>query len=151
MDNQFLLRPLVFAILVVIFTGSSSAFANEELTPEQIILLMKASREQYVTIEAKMKAVRYENVGKDAKPELQSTREIISRWTKNKSFSKTTETQHLDIIPYEGYTPITIKTYAITSEWSKRLLEVPDGRIPRGNVEPGRALERQKPFYNIYI
>lgn len=150
MNNLFLSRLLVFVFTVLTITGIECAFANEDITPEQMVLLMKASREQYVTINAKMKANSYENISEGAEPKLKSTREIISRWTKYKSFSKTIQTEYLDTIPHEGYTPTATKTYAITSEWSKRLTEAPDGRTPRGYVRPGRSLEADQPFYNIY-
>jgi hypothetical protein len=144
---------LLFIVCVVLHSDiSTHLFADENLTPERHVLLMKASSEQYNTISLKMKATSYQyDADNKTNPKVKSTRKIISRWTRTRSFSRTIETSYPDTIPHPDYSPIDIMTFAITPKWSKRLSEAPDGRTPRGHVEPGRLLEAEQPFYNIYV
>ncbi|MCD6296567.1 MAG: hypothetical protein J7M30_05385, partial [Deltaproteobacteria bacterium] len=147
-DPQFRLFFGIFIISCVVPLG---AYAQTDLTPEQLVLLMKASREQYNGISAKMKATSYQyDADNKAEPKIKSTREIISRWTKDKSFSQTIQTKYREGTLPKDYPPTTIYTCVITSKWSKRLVEVPDGRRPRGYIMPGRAFEQELPFYTVY-
>lgn len=138
-------------IVTVVIVSPIIAFADANLTPEQLVLLMEASREQYNTISAKMKALSYQyDPNNKAEPKLKMTRNIVSRWTREKSFSRTVRTSYPDTIPHKDYTPTIISTYAITPKWSKKLVEAPDNRTPRGYIKPGRSLEEDQPFYTIY-
>lgn len=144
-------RMFVFTFIIMSIIATEYTYALEDFTPEQMVMLMKASREKYVTIKATMKANSYENIDENSEPELKSTRDIISYWTKDKSFSKLTQTRYKDIARGDEHDFIRIETYAITPEWSKKLTEVPDGRKPRGFVKPGNSLQPEVPFYDIDI
>ena len=137
-------------IVTVVGVIPITVFADVDITPEQLVLLMKASSEQYNTITAKMKAMTYQ-YGDDNKvdPKLRMTRDIVSRWTRKKSFSRTVQTSYPDKISHKDYTPTTIITYTITPKHSKRLTEASDNRTPRGYVT-GMSLEKDQPFYTIY-
>lgn len=121
----------------------------KDITPQQLILLMKASRQKYVTIKAKMKASTYENVDGNSVAKLKSTKDIISHWAKDKSFSKITLTRYKDATMGDKHDFISVETYVITPQWSKRLTEVPDGTRPYIQVRPGNSLQEEKPFYGI--
>lgn len=140
---------LFFAMFVTVCVFPLCVCGQADLTSEQLVLLMKASREQYNTVTAKMKARSYQYIDGKADPILRSTREIISRWTKNSSFSRVVETQYPEVKPHKDYPLTTIYTHVITPKWSKRLIEA-DGRKPRGHVKPGRAFEQELPFYTVY-
>ncbi len=148
------LSSRILVIIAVAFVLPVIALAEANLTPEQLVLLMKASREQYNTIDAKMMATSYQyDPNNKAEPKLKSTRDIVSHWTRDKSFSRTVETSYPDTIPREDYTPTIITTCAITPSYAKRLVEAPDNRTPRGYVRSGtslESLEKDQPFYTIY-
>jgi hypothetical protein len=128
-----------------------TAVSDDNLTAEQLVLLMKASREQYNTINVKMKATAYKyDTDNKTKLKIMKTQDIVSRWSTNKHFSRTIENSYPDVIPHKDYPTTMIRTYVITPKWSKRLIEVPDGRIPRGYIMPGRSLEEELTFYPIY-
>ena len=149
MNTILSLRFLVIVTIVGVIP--MTAFADVNLTPEQLILLMKASREQYNTISARMKATSYQyDADNKTKTKLRMTREIVSRWTRKKHFSRTVQTSYPDTIPHKDYTPTTITTYALTPKRSKRLIEAPDNRTPRGYVTAGMSLKQELPFYTIY-
>ncbi|MHC4241726.1 MAG: hypothetical protein ACYSU4_04925 [Planctomycetota bacterium] len=118
--------------------------ANDLLTPEQLFSLMKASREQYFTFDAEMIATSYKHDINDVKNEKpQMTRKIISRWTKDRSFGKITQTNYTN-----GASSTKTYTYAIANQWSKRLLEKPN-KVPRGVVRPGSLLNGEQAFYTV--
>jgi len=152
MNGSVSLRLLV--VILVRFFISTVAFAGPNLTPEQLVLLMKASRERYNTFDEKMIVTNYQKVDDEFKITL--TLDITARWTRNKRYSKIIRTsyEHPDEIPYEGYTPTTIKTYLITPESSKSLEEAPDNRRPSGVIAPGifseSSLELDQGFEGTY-
>jgi hypothetical protein len=127
-----------------------TAVSDDNLTAEQLVLLMKASREQYSTINVKMKstAYRYDTDNKN-RLKIMKTQDIVSRWSKNKHFSRTIENSYPDVIPHKDYPTTMIRTYTINPKRSKKLIEVLDGRIPRGYVMPGSSLEEELTFYPI--
>lgn len=148
--NSSILSRLLVSILVACVIPMVT-FADPNLTPEQLVLLMKASRERYNTFDEKIKVANYQETDNKTKATL--TLDIISRWTKNKQFSRIIRTEYLlDETPHEGYTPTIIKTYIIAKESSKRLIEAPDNRSPRGYVAPGMSLELEQDqgFYGTY-
>jgi len=152
MNGSLLLRLLAGAL-----TGcfiSTVALADPNLTPEQLVLLMKASRERYNTFDEKMIVTNYQKANNEFKITL--TRDITARWTRNKRYSRIIRTsyEHLDEIPYEGYTPTIIQTYLIAPESSKHLEEAPDNRRPSGVIAPGisseSSLELDQGFEGAY-
>jgi len=144
--NKFVLFSAILNLLCII---PGSLVAQEELSPEQLFLLMKASSEQYDTFEAKIKSTIYQKI--DGKVKTTLTEDIISRWTREKRFSKTISTTHLDETPTgPDYTPIIRTTCAITGHWRKRLIQAEDNRTPRGYVESGMFLKDPQECYTIY-
>ncbi|MBN2271318.1 MAG: hypothetical protein JXN61_11930 [Sedimentisphaerales bacterium] len=150
-------RSVSLRLLVVILTGcfiSTVAIADPNLAPEQLVLLMKASRERYSTFDVKKTVTNYQKADNDSKITL--TLDITARWTRNKRYSRIIRTsyEHLDEIPHEGYTPTTINTYLIAPESSKRLEEAPDNRRPHGVIAPGifseSSLELDQGFESAY-
>ena len=126
--------------------ASLAAFANENLTPEQLILLMRASSERYISFDAKIKGTAYEGTGKDGNPKLKLKSEIISRWLRNKSYSKTVQTEYFDTTS-EGHVLTRTDTCAITPTWTKQSIETSDSSIPKGYIKSGKGLD---PFYPLY-
>jgi len=137
---------VILTIMNVIF---GVVQANENLTPEQLFMLMKASREQYDTISSKLTAISYRYDANDhSKKKVASTSEILSRWTRKSSFSRIVETLY-----DENNTPIkTItSTYAIMPRLAKRLVETSGEPILRGFVsDMPLELEQEQTFYTIY-
>jgi hypothetical protein len=147
---------LSLRFLIIITIGTvipTTVFAGENLTPEQLVLLMKASRGQYNTISAKMKALSYQyDPNNKAEPKLKMTREIVSRWTRKKSFSRIVETSYLDAIPDGAYTRTTISTCSLSPKGCKKLVEAADNPVSRGYVEPDRSLDQgfYQSFFTVY-
>lgn len=151
MNSISSLRFLVIVTIATVIPMIASADAN--LTPEQLVLLMKASREQYNSnsIDAKMEATSYQyDANDETETNLRMTREIVSRWTRKKSYSRIVRTTYPDVIPHEGYTPTIIETSGFTPKRFKRLIEVPDNRTPRGVIRAVSSLEEHRHFYNFY-
>lgn len=136
------------AILDLLCIIPGILLAEEDLSPEQLFLLMKASSEQYNTFDAKIKVTNYHRADKES--EIKLTRDIVWRWTKSRSFSRIVRTEYGVEIQDEDYSTTFIKTFAITPKWSKCLVEAQDNRTPRGYVESGMAMERRQSFYNIH-
>jgi len=149
MNSRLSVRSL-FLLTVITFIPTI-VIAEVNLTPEQLVLLMKASREQYNIVDAKMKERFYQyDPNNQSEPKVKMSREIVSRWTRDKQFSRTVETSYPDKIPHKDYSPTIVHTYVTTSTWSKLLIEAPDNRIPRGYIKSGVSLEEEKGFYTIY-
>ncbi|MHC4477787.1 MAG: hypothetical protein ACYTEL_19255 [Planctomycetota bacterium] len=137
----------LFAVLLVHALGLCEA-ANEVLTADQLVMLMKASREQYRTIQATMKATLRGPADPNGSRKLLISKEIISRWTQDRSYSKTVRTDHVPKVDDPHYSPTVINTWAITGKWSKELRERPDGKSPRGHVwSPGSQAANNELFY----
>lgn len=151
MNTHLSLRFLIIIIIGTVIP--TTVFAGENLTPEQLVLLMKASRGQYNTISAKMKALSYQyDPNNKAEPKLKMTREIVSRWTRKKSFSRIVETSYLDAIPDGAYTRTTISTCSLSPKGCKKLVEAADNPVSRGYVEPDRSLDQgfYQSFFTVY-
>jgi hypothetical protein len=146
--DSLLLR--VFTVIAASAIAPAATFAHENLTPEQLISLMKASCEQYNTISAKIKGTVYEQVADNVEPKIRIASETISRWTRARRFNKNVDTQYPDVVPGRDWSPTIIRTYVITPQWSKRLHEVPDNRSPRGIIMAGTALEQEDTAYTVY-
>lgn len=149
MVHKTLLISLV--LFGIAFSGTTSLSADTNLTPQQLVLLMKASREQYESIDAAIEAKAYQyDDDKKTNPKLKATQKIISRWRKDKSFSRIVRTSYPDKIPHKGYTPTIISTYAISPKLSKRLIEAPDNRIPRAIIRSDRLFEENPTFCSVH-
>lgn len=130
------LSSRILVIIAVAFVLPVIALAEANLTPEQLVLLMKASCEQYdtCTFDTKMKSTSYRySADNKTSPKLDVIMDTISRWTKKKRFGRIVRTSYADTNP-QGYT--TISTYALAPKRTKKLLEVSDNRTPRGHIEP---------------
>jgi len=150
MDTFLSLRFLVIVTISAFI--STVGFADANLTPDQLVLLMKASREQYGTIDSKMKVTAYQfDVDNKTNPKHKMDRVIVSRCTRKKSFSRIVETSYPDIIPDKGGIQTTISTCALTPEGCKQLIEASDNRTPRGYVKLGGSLEKDQGFYQSFF
>jgi len=145
MGKCSLRRYSMITVLATVF-ASSATFADENLTPEQLILLMRTSSERYVSFDAKIKSMVYEATGKDSDPKLKLESEITSRWLRNKSYSKTVQTEYFDTTS-EGRVLTRTDTYAITPTMTKQLVEMSDSSTPKGYIKSGKGLD---PFYPLY-
>lgn len=145
LNFQFVFVSLLFAF---VFPVSIRGEAN--LTPQQLVLLMKASSEQYRTINSNIRYTLYEQVQDGGQRRLIMEDYIISRWSREKSFARSTAKHYSTVTPDSNTPRIDITTYSITQKWSKKLVENPDGRIPRGVIKTGRDMEEGMSLYTIY-
>jgi len=131
-------RTFIVLVFIVAFSMSPVFALESQYSLEQLISLMEASMQRYETVTTEMEAVSYKGVDSNGNPKLQRKRQIISRWTKTKSYSKTVE-QYADLLPNRPEE--TIKTVVIAQEWHKFLDEASDDRTPRGHIKQGHSQE----------
>ncbi len=93
MHNKLLSLSFLF-ILTISANNMTAQGSDAQLTPEQLICLMKASKERYISIEAKMQATRYQYADDNSIAVIQSNDDIISRWRKDKHYSRTIRTEY---------------------------------------------------------
>ena len=125
----------------VLFQVGTFLVANpaEGYTPEELFLLMDASMQRYETITAEISATSYDGRDQDGKRRVQRTQQILSRWTKGRSLSRTTE--RYVALPNPSYPESTVLTLVITLKLNKELREASDGRTPRGFIRSGATYE----------
>jgi len=146
------MKGIKLICLIVIFTAcyfsDSAALGRENLNAKQLILLMRASSEQYRTISSKINGTGYQ------KPtNFKFTQQIISRWTREKEFIKIIEGSNLDTAT--GKITSSLKTtntdtFSISGEWSKRLREVAGSPTKKGSISSTYETKASLPCYTLY-
>jgi len=139
----------LIGIFVLCMAIASSLFAEDNLTVQQLIELMKASSNQYTSIDAKMKATSYQKTDGNSQPKIQMVRQITSRWSKDRRYWQIEQTEFGNDATNKPEEEKTVTTYAVSSQWTKRLVEEA-GRIPRGSVRAGGVRNEDQTFYTIY-
>ena len=139
----------LIGIFVLCMAIASSLFAEDNLTVQQLIELMKASSNQYTSIDAKMKATSYQKTDANSQPTIQMVRQITSRWSNDRRYWQIEQTKFGNHATNKPEEEKTVTTYAFRPQWTKRLAEEP-GRIPRGNVRAGGVRNEDQTFYTIY-
>lgn len=142
-------RLHLIGIFILCIAIAPSLFAEDKLTVDQLIELMKASSNQYTSISAKMKATSYQKKDEDSQPKILMVRQITSRWSKDRRYWQIEETRYGNDAINKLEERKTVTTYAVRPQWTKRLTEQP-GRIPRGTVRPGGVRNEDQTFYTIY-
>jgi hypothetical protein len=131
--------------LMLVFLTSLTQ-SNRNLTAEQIVLLMKASAEQYQTIDAKLAYEAYRRIEPNEELKQSVKSNIILRWSREKVFAKFDRTAYSDSIPPSR----SFYTYSINSLRSKKLVEELNGSANRAFIAPGKELEGDIPAVGIY-
>jgi hypothetical protein len=143
------LKPTHFiAIFAFCCVLGSVSFGHEDLTPQQLVLLMRASSEQYISICAKINGTGYQ-----MPTNIKFTQQIISRWTREKEFIKIVEASNYDSVA--GKTTSSLNTtntdtYSISPAWSKRLMEVSGSRTVKGLISSTSETRGALPCYTLY-
>lgn len=126
--------PYLFITAIFGLAFSAVASAETNLTPDQLALLMKASRERYRSFDAKIKATDYRYDDEMTSRQLIGVEQITWRWSKerNKSFLRRAWNP---TIADARLMKKGIRTSALTPQWTKKLTEYPDSnRPPRGQI-----------------
>ena len=115
------------------------ARGQDNLTPEQLILLMRASSEQYRFISSRIKYTFSEQNSPEGRKELKVTHETISRWARENNYHKTIRTVYNYQSSDKPSSRTEIYTYSIGPSRSKKLHEIQGSKgPPRGIIEAGR-------------
>jgi hypothetical protein len=133
--------------LISIFLASSTQ-GSSDLTAEQLVLLMRASSEQYRSISSRINGTGYQ-----APTNVKFTQQIISRWTREKEFIKIAQASNYD--PVTGQVTSSVNatytdTYLISPTWSKCLMEVSGSRNARGLICSSAVVRAELPCYTLY-
>jgi hypothetical protein len=141
------------------FAGSIcglAAFGQEDLTAQQLVLLMKASSQEYKSISADIKTIVYQQADANKPKNVKYEQRITSRWTKDKEFIKIVRNSKvLRLDPNTGQsfpsgTADSYTYYSIAPGLNKRLVEVPSIRSRRAMVSSSPDLAQEVPCDTLY-
>jgi len=131
----------------IVISITSPTQGNCDLTAEQVVLLMKASAEQYQTIDTKMAYEAYTRTEPNKNLEKTVNSNIVLRWSRDKIFARISDrVTYSDSKSYLHGT----NTYSISSLRSKKLVEEPNLTRRRAVIVPGRGLENNIPAIGVY-
>jgi hypothetical protein len=152
------MKGIILKSLAAFFFAGSicglAAFGQEDLTAQQLVLLMKASSQEYKSISANIKAIVYQQTDVNKPKNMKYEQQITSRWAKDKEFVKIVRNSAvLRLDPNTGQsfpsgTADSYTYYSIAPGLNKRLVEVPGNR--RAVVSSSPDLANEVPCYTLY-
>jgi hypothetical protein len=140
----------LITIFVFYITITSALLAEDNLTVEQLIELMKASSNQYTSIDAKMRATSYQKTDEKSLPKIKMIRQITCRCSNDRSYWQIEQSDFRNDATNQPEEKKSVTTYSATSQWTKYLVEE-QGKLPRGTMRAGGIRNEDQNFYNIYL